>query len=84
LKYSEATGRYHLERCQPKYTRFSEALVTITTAQPGDISDFEKSLSDRISRGRIMGVPSPSELSPEVEPMPEVFGESDGKLTSNE
>ncbi|HZS07494.1 MAG TPA: NotI family restriction endonuclease [Blastocatellia bacterium] len=83
LKYDEATGRYQLERCHPKYTRFSDALATITTPQPGDIRDFEKYLSDRISKGRIMGAPSPAELAPEVEPMPEVFDESAGELKNN-
>jgi hypothetical protein len=80
LKYSEATGRYHLERCPPKYTKFRDALETITTPQPGDVRDFERYLSDRIRKGRIMDAPPPSEIPPDVEPLPDLLTAGEGEL----
>jgi hypothetical protein len=76
MKYDSTISRYKLERSEVKYTKFKDALDIITISEPGDINDFVKYLKDRISKGKIMGTPPPTELPPVIEPLPEVFDES--------
>lgn len=76
LKYNATLDRYKLEHAETKYTKFKEALDTITIADPGDIKAFIKTLEDRIKEGKTMGKPPPPELPPVVEPQIEVLDES--------
>jgi hypothetical protein len=39
------------------------------------VADFEKYLKNRIRKGQVMGQPPPTEVSPQVEPLPEIFAE---------
>ncbi len=66
--------RYFLRRKGIRYTRFENALATITTPQVGNVSDFVGYLEERIAKGKIMGAPAPSGISPDVEPLPDSFG----------
>ena len=75
LVYDEAANRYQLKHGETRYTRFQDALNTITMSQAGDVADFEKYLLGRINKGQVMGQPSQSEVAPEIEPMPEIFTE---------
>ncbi len=77
LVYSEILHRYQLKLDQTKYTRFSDALAVITTPQAGHITDFEKSLRERIRKGQVMGHPLPSEVTPDTEPLPDIFSDDD-------
>jgi hypothetical protein len=67
-------GRYVLRRKGVKYTRFEDALATITTPEIGNMSDFVHYLKDRIARGKTMGTPVQSGIAPEVEPLPNLIG----------
>lgn len=75
LVYNEPLHRYQLKLHQTKYTRFSDALATITTPHAGDITAFEKYLRERIRKGQVMGQPLPSEVAPDTEPLPDIFTE---------
>jgi hypothetical protein len=75
LLYSEAANRYQLKHSETRYTNFRETLNTITTPHAGDVADFEKYLKNRIRKGQVMGQPPPTEVSPQVEPLPEIFAE---------
>ncbi len=75
LVYDEAAQRYQLKHSETKYTRFQDALNTITMPHAGEVADFEKYLSGRIRKGQVMGQPPSSEVSPEIEPIPEIFTE---------
>jgi len=39
------------------------------------MAEFLKYLKGRIKQGKVMGSPLPSEVSPEIEPLPEAFDE---------
>ncbi len=73
LRHDVTSNRYMLESKEVKYTRFKDALDTITTPAVGDMADFVKYLKDRIKKGKIMGSPLPSQVPPEIEPLPETF-----------
>lgn len=73
LVYDETANRYQLKHHETKYTRFKDALDTITTPHAGDIADFEKYLKERLRKGQVMGQPRQSEVPPEVEPLPEII-----------
>lgn len=75
LVFSEILNRYQLKHYQIKYTRFSDALATITTPHAGDVSDFEKYLKERIRKGQVRGQPLSSAISPETEPLPDLSAE---------
>ena len=75
LVYDEAASRYQLKHGETSYTRFQDALNTITMSQAGDVTDFGKYLLGRINKGQVMGQPAQSEVAPEIEPMPEIFTE---------
>lgn len=77
LVYDQAVQRYRLTHGETKYTRFQDALNTITMPQAGAIADFEMYLLERIRKGQVMGQPPQAEVSPETEPMPEIFTEED-------
>jgi hypothetical protein len=66
--------RYSLRRKGIRYTRFENALATITTPQVGNVNDFVEYLEERIAKGKTMGVPTSSGISPDVEPLPDSFG----------
>lgn len=68
---------YFLKHGETQYTRFQDSLNTITMPHAGNVAAFEKSLKDRIRKGQVMGQPLPSETSPELEPLPEIFTEED-------
>jgi hypothetical protein len=75
LKYDTAIDRYKLERAEVKYTKFRDALDTIATPEPGNINGFLSYLEARVKTGKFMGTPPQPELPPDVEPLPDVFGE---------
>ena len=83
FRHDKATNRYILERRAVKYTEFESALTTITTPIVGDMVEFIKYLKERIRRGKTMGSPPPSQISPETEPLPELF-EEDAEETHDE
>ena len=60
---------------ETKYTKFRDALDTITNPQPGNVNDFLKYLEARVKSGKFMGTPPPAELAPEIEPLPDLFDE---------
>jgi hypothetical protein len=70
-------NRYKLIHAGTTYTRFKEALDTITTAEPGDIHSFMRYLNDRVKKGKIMGTPPKSELPPTIEPLSATLEETD-------
>jgi hypothetical protein len=88
LIYEASVDRYKLVRAETKYTKFKDALDTITTAEPGNMDDFISYLSDRIKKGKIMGTPLESELPPVIEPLPAMFEEpaniSDSEYTGED
>lgn len=71
--FQKRGDRYSLKRKGIRYTQFESALATMTTAEVGDVSDFVEYLKGRISKGKTMGVPISSGLSPDVEPFPDNF-----------
>lgn len=73
FKHDKKSNRYILEHRDTKYTGFASALATITTPIIGDVNDFMNYLEGRIKKGKIMGVPAPSPLAPDVEPLPDLF-----------
>lgn len=75
LVYDEIARRYKLVHGETKYTCFQDALTTITMPHTGDVADFEEYLKSRISKGQVMGQPPLPEVSPEIEPLPEIFAE---------
>lgn len=79
LKYDAVISRYKLERSEIKYTKFKDALDTITIPEPGDISEFIAYLKDRIQKGKTMGTPPRTELPPVVEPLPDALDENTGR-----
>jgi hypothetical protein len=66
--------RYILRRKGVRYTQFESALATITTPDVGEIDGFVDYLRARLARGKVMGIPMPSGISPDVEPLPDSFG----------
>lgn len=66
--------RYSLQKKRIRYTRFENALATITTPQVGNASDFVEYLKERIAKGKTMGVPASSGIAPDVEPLPDSLG----------
>ncbi len=72
--FQKRRERYSLRKKRIRYTRFEEALATITTPQVGNVNDFVEYLEERIARGKTMGVPASSGISPDVEPLPDSFG----------
>jgi hypothetical protein len=79
LKLDSVSQRHKLESAQTYYTNFQDALNAITIADAGDVGIFIKTLEDRIKRGKIMGTPPESELSPDVEPPLGLNNELDDK-----
>jgi hypothetical protein len=73
LRHNAISNRYMLESREVKYTRFKSALDTITTPAVGDMADFVRYLKERIKKGKIMGSPLPSQVPPEIEPLPEIL-----------
>ncbi len=73
FRHDKKSNRYVLDRKDIKYTKFSSALATITTPAIGNMNEFIKYREGRIKKGKIMGVPTPSELAPDVEPLPDLF-----------
>lgn len=73
LRHDVTANRYMLERRDVKYTRFKSALDTITTPAVGDLADFMSYLKERIKKGKLMGSPLPSQVPPEIEPLPEIL-----------
>ncbi len=65
----DASNRYRLEAAETHYTKFREALGTITVAEPGDLNKFVKMLEGRIKNNKLVGTPPTPELAPEVEPL---------------
>ena len=65
--------RYSLRSKGIRYTRFENALATLTTSEVGDVNDFVDYLKIRIAKGKTMGMPVPSGIPPEVEPLPDSF-----------
>lgn len=67
--FQKKGDRYSLRRKGIRYTQFESALATITTPQVGDVNDFVEYLRDRIAKGKTMGTPTPTGISPDVEPL---------------
>ncbi len=72
--FQKKGDRYSLRKKGTRYTRFENALATITTPQVGNMNHFVEYLKDRIAKGKIMGMPASSGISPDVEPLPDSFG----------
>lgn len=72
--FQKKGGHYSLRKKAIHYTRFEDALATITTPEVGNASEFVEYLKDRISKGKIMGIPVTSGVSPDVEPLPKSLG----------
>ncbi len=70
LQFDKTQNRYILERRKVIYTLFESALATITTPVIGEVGNFVNYLQIRINKGKAIEPPSPSQLSPDVEPMP--------------
>jgi len=75
MTYDKLNQRYRLAATSTIYTSFKAALAFITTAEPGNMGDFVRSLENRIKTGKIMGAPQPSEFPPSVEPLPEILSD---------
>jgi len=73
--FQKSKGQYVLKRKSVKYTHFEDALATITTPDVGDVNNFVEYLKDRIAKGKTMGTPVQSGVAPEVEPLPNSFGQ---------
>jgi hypothetical protein len=71
--FQKKGDRYSLRKKGIRYTRFEDALATITMPQVGNVNDFVEYLKDRIAKGKIMGMPASSGISPDVEPLPDSF-----------
>ena len=71
--FQKKGDRYSMRRKGIRYTKFESALATMTTAEVGDVSDFVEYLKDRIAKGKTMGTPMSSGISPDVEPLPDSF-----------
>lgn len=63
--------RYVMRKKGIRYTQFESALATITTPDVGEMDNFVQYLTSRIAQGKIMGTPSSSGVSPDVEPLPD-------------
>lgn len=72
--FQKKGDRYSLRRKEIRYTQFENSLATITTPQVGNVDNFVEYLKDRIAKGKTMGIPTPSGISPDVEPLPDSFG----------
>jgi hypothetical protein len=70
--FDKKRNAYSLAHRDTRYTTFANAISTITTPTIGNVKDFMKYLQDRIDKGKTMGLPTPSELAPEVEPPAEI------------
>lgn len=73
--FQKKGGRYSLRKKTIRYTQFESALATITTPEVGNPNSFVEYLKDRIARGKIMGMPTSSGISPDVEPLPNSLSE---------
>jgi len=71
--FQKRGDRYSMRRKGIRYTKFESALATMTTAEVSDVSDFVEYLKDRIAKGKTMGTPMSSGISPDVEPLPDSF-----------
>lgn len=69
LKYNASADRYNLQRTEVKYTRFDNVLSTIATPKVGNISEFVEYLENRIKKGKVAGIPTPSSIEPTIEPL---------------
>lgn len=76
-------GQYRLVRTAIRYTKFKDALDTITTPAPGTVEDFVNSLQQRVKKGKFMGQPPGSELPPLVEPSLTAFEEENSENEYN-
>ena len=68
FNYNQQIDRYELRRSDIKYTRFEDALATITTPTIGEMGDFVAYLEGRIKDKKLSGVPSASPAEPTIEP----------------
>jgi len=84
LGYDTTAGRYNLRRSGIKYTKFENALDTITTPTVGNVNKFIEYLEERIKKGKISGTPAASSLEPTVEPLPESLEEEIGEAVDDE
>jgi hypothetical protein len=82
LVYDSKFEQYKLHRAATKYTRFKEALDTITTAEPGDIAQFVAYLKQRVEVGKFMGTPPQSELPPDIRPLSNILAEENEEESS--
>lgn len=73
-------GQYRLVRTDTRYTRFKDALDTITTPSPGTVADFMQSLQQRVKKRRLVGFPPGAAVPPLVEPPIGPFGEANDSL----
>lgn len=71
LEYDATIDRYKLQRSGIRYTKFQNALDTITIPTIGNMNEFVKYLEERIKKGRTSGAPAASSLEPTVEPLPD-------------
>jgi len=56
------TNAYKLTKTRTLYTMFESALFLITTAQPGDINEFQSVLQTKINQQKALGLPGESVL----------------------
>lgn len=70
----KTSGRYRLFRSDVRYTKFASALSAITVPTVGSMSQFVRSLEDRIERKKFQGSPEPTPLAPTVEPLAVILG----------
>jgi hypothetical protein len=82
LVYDSKFEQYKLHRAATKYTRFKEALDTITTSEPGDIAQFVAYLKQRVEVGKFMGTPPQSELPPDIRPLSNILAEENEEESS--
>ncbi len=73
LRYDKRQQKYVMALIRTVYTQFESALATITNPAIGEVKDFVKYLQERINKRKIMGIPSPSQLPPDVEPLPNLL-----------
>lgn len=76
LDYDASIDRYKLRRSGTKYTKFQNALNTITIPTVGDVNEFVTYLEERIKKGKTSGIPAPSSLEPTIEPLSNNFDDN--------
>lgn len=73
LVYDDAGRRFKMERTETRYTKFNDALNTITNPEPGELADFMTYLKGRVKKSKLMGTPPQTELPPVIAPLSEGF-----------